>query len=101
MERLLRLTERKYADSPCSSPPANGGPQWRVSSPRSGCSTLRTSAPSHEHHRSVWSSQDPREGEDLDAFERQLRAIVHAPSVTALPSVACQHGAKGGREGAC
>src|ERR687894_1989724 len=41
MERLLRLTDRKYADSP----PAKGGPQWRVSSPRSGCSTLTTSAP--------------------------------------------------------
>src|SRR5215211_9190010 len=41
MERLLRLTDRKYADSP----PAKGGPHWRVSSPRSGCSTLTTSAP--------------------------------------------------------
>lgn len=41
------LTDRKYALSPGPSPSlclANGGPQARVSSPRSGCSTLITSA---------------------------------------------------------
>src|SRR5258708_4640429 len=41
IERLLRLAARKYADSP----PANGGPQLRVSSPPEGGSTLMTSAP--------------------------------------------------------
>src|SRR5919204_5246388 len=39
--RLLRLTARKYA----ASPPANGGPHARVSSPSPGRSTLTTSAP--------------------------------------------------------
>src|SRR5262252_4806613 len=40
-ERLLRLTPRKYADSPAM----NGGPQPRVSSPWPGGSILITSAP--------------------------------------------------------
>src|SRR5512134_1791952 len=40
-ERLLRLTPRKYADSPLT----KGGPQVRVSSPAPGGSTLITSAP--------------------------------------------------------
>src|SRR3990172_3646788 len=38
---LLRLMQRKYA----LSPPAKGGPQWRVSSPAPGRSILITSAP--------------------------------------------------------
>src|SRR5918997_2695265 len=45
IERLFRFTERKYADSRASPSPAKGGPQWRVSSPRWGCSTLTPSAP--------------------------------------------------------